>query len=96
MQQDQVASGEGPNARYDELRQIFMAGHSVKKDLGILQAKGLDSIKAAHIVAILDTHSLSRLVFASRHKAYQLSHPLRTLTDVGRASQNWIVAIPIA
>ncbi|KAI1085587.1 hypothetical protein F5B20DRAFT_8053 [Whalleya microplaca] len=47
------------------LRNIAIVGHSVKSDLGIIQRLGVDICRIAPVIAVIDTHSLSRYILKS-------------------------------
>lgn len=46
----------------DTFRKIVITGHSVKQDWNIIQRLGVDINRVAPIIAVIDTHSLSRYI----------------------------------
>ncbi|KAI1114252.1 hypothetical protein F5Y14DRAFT_188648 [Nemania sp. NC0429] len=51
----------------DQLQAIILVGHSIREDLKILRLLGIDISTIAPIVAVLDTHTLSRFVLPPHH-----------------------------
>ncbi|KAI1421286.1 hypothetical protein F5Y12DRAFT_768795 [Xylaria sp. FL1777] len=51
----------------DQLRGIILIGHSIREDLKILRLLGINISTIAPIVAIIDTHTLSRFVLPPHH-----------------------------
>ncbi|KAI1193401.1 hypothetical protein F5X97DRAFT_314244 [Nemania serpens] len=51
----------------DQLRGIVLIGHSVREDVKILRLLGIDISTIAPIIAVIDTHTVSRFVLPPYH-----------------------------
>ena len=59
---------DGSDGRqHGQLRKIVLVGHSVREDLRFLHLLGIDVSSLAHVLAIIDTHTISRFVFPPYH-----------------------------
>lgn len=48
------------SAHFDTIRKIVITGHSINQDWNIIQRLGVDINRVAPVMAVIDTHSLSR------------------------------------
>ncbi|KAI1123669.1 hypothetical protein F5Y10DRAFT_251360 [Nemania abortiva] len=51
----------------DQLQAIILIGHSIREDLKILRLLGIDISTISPILAVLDTHTISRFVLPPHH-----------------------------
>ncbi|KAI0454316.1 hypothetical protein F5B21DRAFT_524721 [Xylaria acuta] len=57
-----IQDDSGHNATSSQLRAIVLVGHSIREDLKILHFLGIDVPSIAPIVAVIDTHTISRFI----------------------------------
>lgn len=50
-----------------QLRAIILVGHSIREDLRILHFLGMNTSNTAPILAVIDTHTISRFILPSYH-----------------------------
>jgi hypothetical protein len=62
------------------LRNIVLIGHSIKQDLKVLLRLGVDFYKVAPVVAILDTHGMSRDLLGPESRSLKGASPLTAFT----------------
>jgi hypothetical protein len=62
------------------LRNIVLIGHSIKQDLKVLLRLGVDFYKVAPVVAILDTHGMSRDLLGPESRSLEGASPLTVFT----------------
>lgn len=55
------------NHQHGRLRKIVLVGHSIREDLRVLRLLGIDLSSLTHILAIIDTHTISRFTFPPYH-----------------------------
>ncbi|KAI1754707.1 hypothetical protein F4782DRAFT_456706 [Xylaria castorea] len=68
MQNLCIQNNLGPNnSTSDQLRGIVLIGHSIREDLKILHLFGINISTIAPIIAVIDTHTLSRFVLPPYH-----------------------------
>ncbi|KAI0441890.1 hypothetical protein F4803DRAFT_576113 [Xylaria telfairii] len=56
-----------PDTPSGQLRAIVLVGHSIREDLKVLHLLGIDISSIAPILAIIDTHTISRFILPPHH-----------------------------
>jgi hypothetical protein len=68
VQNLRIQDNLGPNSSTgDQLRGIVLISHSIREDVQILRLVGIDISVIAPIMAVIDTHTLSRFVLPPHH-----------------------------
>ncbi|KAI1487120.1 hypothetical protein F5X96DRAFT_651420 [Biscogniauxia mediterranea] len=68
MQNLRIQNNLGPySSTSGQLRGVILIGHSIRGDLKILRLLGIDISTIAPIIAVIDTHTLSRFVLPPYH-----------------------------